>query len=161
MIQLIKNITEKFFPTKENNHQKSSENFSELLSLATEDINTTKNLDEKIIIGKILKITEHPDPKITKVRITQCDLGNGETEQILCGGTNIQEGAIVPLATIGSDLGEGFIIGERKIRGEVSRGMICARAELGLSPNGETKGEIWLMPNQMEKHKGKKLKDLL
>lgn len=160
MICLLKKITEKIFAKKISENNANTQSIAELLSLSIEDITTAKKLDEKIIIGKILKITEHPDPKITKVRVTKCDLGNGETEQILCGGTNIQEGAIVPIATIGSDLGGGFVIGERKIRGEVSRGMICARVELGLSANKETKGEIWLMPKTMEKQIGKKLKDL-
>jgi tRNA-binding EMAP/Myf-like protein len=131
------------------------------LDLTDEDCAILKTVDAKIVIGKIVKITAHPDPKVTKVRVTQTEVAPGVVEQILCGGSNIAEGMLVPVATVGSDLGGGFIIGERKIRGEMSRGMICARAELGLSPFDEQKGEIWALPDHFEAHLGKKMCDLV
>lgn len=121
-----------------------------LLNLEGEDKKTIKNLDSRIVVGKILEIKAHSDPKVTKVRITKCDIGGGKTEQVLCGGVNIKEGQIVPIATVGARLAEDFTIGERDIRGEVSRGMICARAELGISLAGEEKGQIWELPESME-----------
>lgn len=123
-------------------------------------MNVLKNLDERIVVGKVLEVTPHPDPSITKVRVTRTDLGNGTTEQILCGGTNLEAGFIVPVATIGAKLSEDFEIGVRKIANVESRGMICARAELGLSPNGEQKGEIWSLPEEAEKYLGKCLREL-
>ena len=131
------------------------------LGVSDNDRSTIKTLDEKIIIGKILEIRVHQDPKVTKVKVTQCDLGNGKTEQILCGGSNIAVGQIVPIAQTQTDLGAGFIIGERDIRGEVSKGMICARAELGISLNGEQKGEIWELPANLEKLIGMPLRETL
>ncbi|MCK5460858.1 hypothetical protein KAI58_02645 [Candidatus Gracilibacteria bacterium] len=132
-----------------------------LLNLEGEDKKIVQNLDARIVVGKILEIKKHPDPKITKVKITKCDLGGGKTEQILCGGTNIKEGLIVPIATVGSQLSQDFIIGEREIRGIVSRGMICARAELGVSTAGEEKGQIWELSSQMEFFLGKSLNKVL
>ncbi len=111
-----------------------------------EDTEILKNADPKIVIGKIHKITAHPDPAITKVRVTQTEIAPGKMEQILCGGVNIEEGAYVPVATVGAKLSEDFEIGERKIRGEVSRGMICSRTELGLAKNDEPDHGIWLLP---------------
>ena len=109
-----------------------------------------RNVDSKIVIGKIHAIASHPDPAITKVRITQTEIAPGKMEQILCGGVNIKEGAYVPVATIGAKLSEDFEIGERKIRGEVSHGMICSRTELGLSQNGEPDHGIWLLEDKFE-----------
>lgn len=120
------------------------------LGISDEDRAVLQTVADTIVVGKITAIASHPDPKVTKVRVTQCDLGNGATEQILCGGANIAEGQIVPVATIGTDLGGGFIIGERAIRGEVSRGMICARQEIGLTEIETEKGGIWAMPAGLE-----------
>src|SRR6185436_5852564 len=39
------------------------------------------------------------------------------------------------VATIGADLGDGFVIKKSKIRGEISEGMLCSERELGLSEN--------------------------
>lgn len=120
------------------------------LGLSDNDKPILAGLDERIVVGKIIDIQAHSNPEITKVKVTQCDLGNGKIEQILCGGTNIAVGLVVPVATVGSDLGGGFVIGERAIRGEMSHGMICARAELGLSAPNEEKGQIWSMPSALE-----------
>ena len=121
---------------------------------------TLKNLDPLIIVGKILEIRPHSNPKITKVQITKCALGNGEEAQILCGGKNIAEGQIVPIAKVGAVLSKNFKIGERNIRGEISSGMICARKELGLSLAGEQEKEIWVLPQSLENCLGKMVKDL-
>jgi len=120
------------------------------IGLDEADLKILAGVDDKIMIGKITDIQPHSDPKVTKVKVTQCDLGNGKIEQILCGGSNIEVGMIVPVATVGADLGGGFIIGERAIRGEMSHGMICAQAELGLSAKSEEKGEIWPLPAILE-----------
>ena len=131
------------------------------LKLSKEDQSVLKSIDGKIIVGKILKIRDHSNPKITKVKVTTCGFGGDITEQILCGGSNIKEGQIVPVAQVGANLGGGFIIGEREIRGEVSRGMICSREELGLSMPEEEKGGIWGMPKDFEVKIGTAVKDLV
>ena len=118
-------------------------------------------IDSKIVIGLIEQITAHPDPKVTKVRVTQVNIGGGKTEQVLCGGSNIRENQLGPVATVGADLGEGFIIGEREIRGEVSRGMICSRTELGLPDQDETKGGIWELPEDFRGVIGTSLNSLV
>lgn len=120
------------------------------LGISDDDKAALKKAADSIVVGKITAIASHPDPKVTKVRVTQCDLGNGEVEQILCGGANIEEGQIVPVAKIGTDLGGGFVISERDIRGETSRGMICARQEIGLTEIEAEKGGIWPMPAGLE-----------
>ncbi|MCF7830429.1 hypothetical protein K9M41_00295 [Candidatus Gracilibacteria bacterium] len=136
------------------------EDIATLLSLTPEDKEVLKTLDERIIVGKVLEVSTHPDAGITKVRVTKTDLGNGKTEQILCGGVNLEQGQVVAVATIGAKLSPDFEIGIRAIGGVESHGMICARNELGLSPAGEQKGEIWPLPKEAEKYLGKSLRSL-
>ena len=130
------------------------------LGLPEADMEALKNVPASVVVGKILSIRAHQSEKVTKVRVTECDLGNGETEQVLCGGANIAEGQVVPVAKLGTDLGGGFIIGERDIRGEVSRGMICARQEIGLTEIEAEKGGIWVLPAELESRLGTPVKDL-
>ncbi|MDH3324710.1 MAG: hypothetical protein OEL89_03665 [Candidatus Peregrinibacteria bacterium] len=130
------------------------------LNLNDTDLEILQNLDDNIVIGKVEAISAHTDPEITKVKITNTKISDTETLQILCGGTNLEEGDIVPVAKIGTKLSEDFTIGERAIRGEKSFGMICARAELGLSPAEEEKGQIWRLPEVCENFIGEQLKNL-
>jgi phenylalanyl-tRNA synthetase beta chain len=151
----------KLFGGKKSSCCGSCETTSVVLNLPAEEKEILKNCDEKIVIGKILEIEAHPDPKMTKVRVTKTDIGNGVTEQILCGGVNIVVGAIVPVATVGTVLGEDFMIGEREIRGVVSRGMICSRSELNLPQGDEPDHGIWILPAECEAFLGKSLQSLL
>ncbi len=85
---------------------------------------------DKIVVGKILKIEQHPNAE----KLSLCDVavGEGEPLSIICGAKNIYEGAIVPVALVGSTLPNGMKIKRSKIRGVASEGMICSEEELGL-----------------------------
>jgi len=127
------------------------------LNLTAGDVAILKKLDSKIVVGKVSVISNHPDPKITKVRVAKVEISPKKFEQILCGGVNLRSGDIVPVATIGANLGDNFVISEREIRGEISRGMICARSELGISVGNEKSGEIWKLPANFEQFLGRGL----
>ena len=83
-----------------------------------------------VAVGKIISIKKHPDAD--KLSVCQVDLGC-ETLQIVCGASNIFEGALVPAARIGAKLPSGITINKSKLRGVYSYGMLCSGAELGLS----------------------------
>ncbi|MDD4995307.1 MAG: phenylalanine--tRNA ligase subunit beta [Patescibacteria group bacterium] len=93
-----------------------------------------KNLD-KVVVGKILKVSKHPNAD--KLKICVVDVGT-EKLSIVCGGANVAEGMLVAVARVGARVrwhGEGELqeLAPAKIRGIESRGMICAAEELGLS----------------------------
>ncbi len=127
------------------------------LNLTDGDRAVLRALDPRIVVGKVLEIAPHPDSSITKVRVAKMNLGNGRIEQILCGGTNLKSGFVVAVATVGAKLSKDFEISVRKIANVPSHGMICARAELGLSPAGEVKGEIWPLSAELETKVGTSL----
>lgn len=118
-----------------------------------------QELHEGVVIGKILEIRPHSNPKMTKVQVTQTEIAPGVIKQILCGAGNIAVGQIVPVATVGTPLSADFIIGERDIRGETSSGMICAKNEIGLFQPDHEDG-IWDMPVELEVHLGTPLRHL-
>ncbi len=63
---------------------------------------------------------------------TRVTTGDGSELSVVCGAPNIHLHDRVPLATIGSRIGDR-IIGEIKTMGVLSQGMLCSARELGLS----------------------------
>lgn len=84
---------------------------------------------EKVVVGKIEKIEQHPDAD----KLVVCQVNVGETIQIVTGAKNVFEGAYVPVALHGSHLPDGTVIKKGKLRGVVSEGMMCSTDELGMT----------------------------
>ena len=87
-----------------------------------------------VVIGHVLEISAHPDAD--KVRLTKVDVGS-EVLDIICGASNFEVGAIVPVAVPGAMLAGDFEIGSRDIRGVTSHGMICSESELELGTESD------------------------
>jgi len=99
----------------------------ELTEVEVEEILYANKLDNKIITAKVLEVSKHPNAdKLNKAKVD-----NGvSVVDIVCGAPNIREGLVVALAQVGAILPDGSEIGEAKIRGEVSFGMLCSEKEL-------------------------------
>ena len=82
-----------------------------------------------VVIGKVIAKEKHPDAD--KLNICQVDIGT-EFVQIVCGAKNVDKDQYVPVATVGSILGDDFKIKKAKLRGAESLGMICSSTEIGL-----------------------------
>lgn len=99
--------------------------------LEPESIETTGTIPEGVIVAEIL--TRVPHPNSDHMSVCTVNPGSGEPLQIVCGAPNCDAGCRVPLATIGTDFGGGFVIKKSKLRGVDSCGMMCSAKELGLS----------------------------
>ena len=86
---------------------------------------------EKIVVAKIVEAVQHPNAD--KLKVTQVDCGEDQLRQIVCGAKNYQVGDKVPCCLPGAELGGGFTIGETKMRGVESKGMLAAASEIGLT----------------------------
>lgn len=115
----------------------TAEEFGQLFTLRTAEVEHVDSESENfknMVIGKIKKISPHPDAD--KLQVTETDIGK-ETLQIVCGAPNIKEGMLVPVALVGAKVrwhGEGdpVTLEKTKIRGVESFGMICAGEEIGI-----------------------------
>ncbi len=121
----------------------SAEKVDELLTLAGLEVDETElfgNQLNGVVVGKVLSVDEHPNAD--RLWLCRVDIGNEEV-QIVCGADNVEADQLVPVATVGTELpiqnedGENFVIREAKLRGQESKGMICAEDELGLSDDHE------------------------
>jgi phenylalanyl-tRNA synthetase beta chain len=92
-------------------------------------------------VARILEVLPHPDAD--RLQLADVDFGDGTT-RVVCGAPNIAPGMLVPFAPSGASLPGGFTLERRKIRGQVSDGMLCSTKELGLGddPTSEDGGGI-------------------
>ncbi len=86
---------------------------------------------ERVVVGHLLEVTDHPDSDHLKV--CQVDVGEGEPIQIITGAQNIKVGDYVPAALDNSLLPNGMKIKKGKLRGLPSNGMLCSLGELNLT----------------------------
>ena len=93
-----------------------------------------------VVIGRIEHCRPHPEAD----RLQLCDVNAGDNEPlaIVCGAPNAATGAVVPVATVGTQLPGGLEIQPTTIRGVASSGMLCSAQELGLA--GDADG-LWLL----------------
>ena len=94
-----------------------------------------------VIVARVLEVREHPDAD--RVRLVDVDTGDGEALQIVCGASNMAAGDLVPLATVGTVMPGGMEIAARKMRGQMSNGMLCSAQELEL---GDDHSGILILP---------------
>ncbi len=82
-----------------------------------------------VIAAQVLDVEKHPNAD--KLSLVDVTTGSGET-RVVCGAPNVVAGMVVPYAPAGATLPGGFTLERRKIRGQVSDGMLCSAKELGL-----------------------------
>ena len=81
-----------------------------------------------LIVGEVMECVDHPDSD--HLHVCKVDIGN-EILDIVCGAPNCRKGIKVIVALAGAKL-PGGEIKKGMIRGQVSNGMLCSMAELGL-----------------------------
>jgi phenylalanyl-tRNA synthetase beta chain len=95
----------------------------------------------EIVVARVLEVTPHPNPKMTKVRMTLVDDGSGEPKTVACGAANVTAGKLYPFARVGATVPGGkrgpLEIGARAVGGVTSFGMLCSLSELGLAEESE------------------------
>ncbi|MEM9606080.1 MAG: phenylalanine--tRNA ligase subunit beta [Actinomycetota bacterium] len=112
------------------------------LGMAVEELTTFAY--PGVIVARVLATRTHPDAD--RVQLVDVDTGDGEALQIVCGAFNMSAGDLVPLATTGTVMPNGMEIAARKMRGQMSNGMLCAANELELGVDGEG---IMLLPQDL------------
>lgn len=91
-----------------------------------------------LVIGEVLTCKDHPDSD--HLHVTTVDTGD-QVRPIVCGAPNVAAGQKVIVALPGAVL-PGGTIKSGKIRGEVSDGMICSLAELGVDKHALSEAQL-------------------
>ena len=130
----------------------SDKEFVETLTVFGQKVETWERMDadiKNVVVGKVLSMERHPNSD--HMWICQVDVGSGEPVQIVTGAQNVHEGDLVPVAQHNSWLPGGVHITKGKLRGELSNGMLCSFAELGLTQNdlpGVFADGIWILNDE-------------
>lgn len=120
------------------------------LGMAVEEMRVLPPLDG-VVVARVAGLRPHPEAD--RIQLVDVELpgatgeGTGGALQVCCGAFNMNEGDLVPLATVGTTMPGGLEIGERRLRGQLSQGMCCSAAELGLGDDAEG---IMILPGDFE-----------
>src|SRR5262249_10398796 len=96
-------------------------------------------------VGRVLAAEKHPNAD--RLQLTQVEVGEAEPLQIVCGAWNSGAGANVAVAMPGAVLPGGLRLERRKLRGEVSEGMILSEDEVEL---GSDHSGIMVLGDELE-----------
>jgi phenylalanyl-tRNA synthetase beta chain len=98
----------------------------------------------EFVVGRVLEAERHPDAD----RLTVCTVDDGAAgaRTIVCGAPNVAAGQTVAVARPGAIMPDGTKLGEAKLRGVRSSGMILAEDEVGI---GEDHAGIMVLPDDL------------
>lgn len=158
------NILKKFVDIPE---EVSPEEIANLLTMKTMEMEGWEQMGrywEDVLVGEVKSVEKHPEAD--RLSICKVDIGKEPLLNIVCGGNNLREGMLVPLAPLGAMVlwhgGEAVKLERTKIRGVESEGMICAGEEIGLGELLPVKDERNILDlSEMGWSKGSSLKDHL
>ncbi|GEO66338.1 YtpR family tRNA-binding protein [Levilactobacillus spicheri] len=96
----------------------------------------------RFIVGYVKTATPHPDSD--HLLVTETEVDDGQTLQIVSGSPNMQADIKVVVAKVGAMMPNGLIIWPGELRGVPSDGMICSGRELGLANAPQRPGALIL-----------------
>lgn len=102
-----------------------------MAGLEVEEITDYRQVYNNFITAEVVEKEKHPNAD----KLSLCKVNTGrEVLQIVCGAPNVATGQKVALACEGAKIPDSdFTIKTTKLRGQLSQGMICSEAELGIS----------------------------
>ena len=114
-------------------HGLPAEGIRDLLSAHVATVDRMEPLRQdlsEVVVARVLEAGRHPNADT--LWVTKVDDGSGTVLDVVCGAPNVTVGALYPFARAGTTLPGGVKLEKRKIRGEISNGMLCSARELQL-----------------------------
>lgn len=111
----------------------SAHELAEIITRAGIEIGGVRDCAEGIsgvVVAEVLTCDNHPDSDHLHVCVVTTD--GDDRVQVVCGAPNVSSGQKVCFAQVGAVLPGGIKIGQAKLRGIDSYGMICSMQELGV-----------------------------
>jgi phenylalanyl-tRNA synthetase beta chain len=110
----------------------------ERIALRTTDVERISHVGAEsadgFVIGRVASVESHPNAD--RLSVCEVDTGDG-TRTIVCGAPNVAVGQIVAVALPGAELAGGRKLGQAKLRGVVSDGMILSETELEMGDDAD------------------------
>ena len=128
----------------------TTEQIVHALSISTAEVNgvARRGVDGDLSLFRVGHVLEaDPHPNADRLQLCRVDVGEAEPYQIVCGAWNFGSGAKVAVALPGATLPGGLTLDRRKLRGEVSEGMILSEDEVDL---GTDHTGIMVLPDDLQ-----------
>ncbi len=109
------------------------EDLADLLTMAGLEVEAVEPLGDGldgVIAARVVSVERHPDAD--RLTICRVDAGGQEID-VVCGAPNVRDNMITAYAPPGIRLPGGLAVKEARIRGHVSRGILLAEDEMGLT----------------------------
>jgi phenylalanyl-tRNA synthetase beta chain len=87
------------------------------------------------LVGRVVACEAHPNAD--RLSVCTVDTGDSDPRTIVCGAPNVAAGQTVPVALPGATMPGGQKLGEAKLRGVRSSGMILSAAELEIAEESD------------------------
>jgi len=114
------------------------EELADRLAMRTTDVERIDHVGapsaEGFVVGRVVSAEKHPNAD--RLSVCEVDTGDG-TRTIVCGAPNVAAGQTVPVALPGAVLPGGQKLGQAKLRGVVSDGMILSETELEMGEDSD------------------------
>ena len=88
-----------------------------------------------VVVARV--VSTRPHPQADKLTLCDIDAGTGTMLKVVCGASNVRAGLTVALACVGAHLPGDLVIKDSLLRGELSQGMLCSSAELGMEASSD------------------------
>jgi phenylalanyl-tRNA synthetase beta chain len=114
------------------------EGLAELIALRTTEVERISHVGppsaEGFVVGRVVSVEAHPNAD----RLSVCEVEAGDgARTIVCGAPNVAAGQLVPVALPGAMLPDGRKLGQAKLRGVTSDGMILSERELEVGEDAD------------------------
>ncbi len=114
------------------------EELAELIALRTTEVERISHVGppsaEGFVVGRVVSVESHPNAD----RLSVCQVEAGDAARtIVCGAPNVAAGQLVPVALPGATLPGGQKLGQAKLRGVTSDGMILSETELEVGEDAD------------------------
>lgn len=132
--------------------KETPEKLADMLTMAGVPVAAVETLGQNIegvVTGQVLEMSPHPNAD--KLSVCKINIGT-EVLTIITGATNVRQGDIVPVATVGATLPSGMNIRPTKLRGMLSNGMLCSTEELNIDNklvSPEARNGIYILPTDI------------
>jgi phenylalanyl-tRNA synthetase beta chain len=116
----------------------SPEDLGERIALRTTEVERISHVGPPsaggFVVGRVASVEAHPNAD----RLSVCEVeAGGGTRTIVCGAPNVAADQFVPVALPGATLPGGHKLGQAKLRGVVSDGMILSETELEVGEDSD------------------------
>jgi phenylalanyl-tRNA synthetase beta chain len=116
----------------------SADELAERIALRTTEVERISHVGppsaDGFVVGRVVSVEPHPNAD----RLSVCEVEDGDGGRtIVCGAPNVAAGQLVPVALPGATMPGGQKLGQAKLRGVVSDGMILSETELEIGDDGD------------------------